>query len=172
MIKYVITLSKNFPATHIRKGEETKFAEQVLAQQKIHTVRANYDLWKKRFEKVEKGLACIVLRQWSEKPYRSKQVDIITLTKENGIGLQKLEFTQLGIFIDDIDSDLTYKELANNDGLSLQDYHAWFKNYPTSPQAVIHFTGKRYANSKTHKGKGSWLMNECREQKKSEAKEM
>ena len=35
--------------------------------------------------------------------------------------------------------------LANNDGLSLQDWREWFKGYDQGkPMAIIHFTDKRY----------------------------
>lgn len=61
MKTYVITLSKTFPAGHHRKGEPTEFEEEFMAGQdmqrvrtfvryiKLHTIRANYALWKKRF---------------------------------------------------------------------------------------------------------------------------
>ena len=61
--KYVITLSQVFPVTHIRKGEQTGFKDKFLAAigkaegkwLKVHTIRANYDLWKKRFDEIEAG---------------------------------------------------------------------------------------------------------------------
>ncbi len=35
--------------------------------------------------------------------------------------------------------------LARNDGLSLEDWEAWFKDYDLSkPMAIIHFTPFRY----------------------------
>jgi hypothetical protein len=38
-----------------------------------------------------------------------------------------------------------YNELSKNDGLSLPDFKAWFKNYDLSePMAIIHFTKFRY----------------------------
>ena len=94
--KYVITLSQVFPVTHIRKGEPTGFKDKFLAAigkaegdwLKLHTIRANYALWLERFDEIEAGKACLCIRQWTGKPYCSKQVEIAVLTKEDGIGSQ------------------------------------------------------------------------------------
>lgn len=160
--KYVITLSQVFPVTHIRKGEPTGFKDQFLAAikhngewRKIHTIRANYELWKKRFEKIEKGEACLCIRQWTGKPYRSKQVEIARLTREDGIGIQKLEIVKeklmsRPIFLGYVDGVLQdgykfFPLLANHDGLSLDDWKEWFKGYDLNkPLVIIHFTNFRY----------------------------
>jgi len=40
---------------------------------------------------------------------------------------------------------VNYLQLANNDGLSAEDFEAWFKGYNLSePMAIIHFTEFRY----------------------------
>ena len=168
MIKYVLTLSQAFPAKHPRKGQPTRFVDRLNnarydtylycydksgAETKRHTIRANYDLWRKRFDKIDKGEACLSIRIWTGKPYASPQREICCLTHKDGIGLQKLEFLKYdpvftgGIWI----SGHTFKEeyilpkLANNDGLPLQDWEAWFKDYDkTKPLAIIHFTSFRY----------------------------
>lgn len=48
MKTHVITLSHSFPATHKRKGEPTNFKEAFLSRSKKHTIRGNYNLWKKK----------------------------------------------------------------------------------------------------------------------------
>lgn len=127
--------------------EATKFHE------KLHTIRANYDLWAKRFEEVERGEACISVRQWTDKPYRSTQIEIAQLTREYGIGLQKLDVIKASEagYIDykllnpKKNKRVTYEELAANDGLTLEDFREWFKDYDTAkPMAIIQFTGFRY----------------------------
>jgi len=149
MIKYILTISKTFPLTHPEGGNETNFEFAILSDTKKHTLRANYDLWKKRFEKIDKGLACLVVRQWTGKPYRSKQKDLFTFTKEvDGIGLQKIEWTNLGIFVDDLQTDLLIKDVAANDGLTEQQFIDWFKGYPVGPIAVIQFGNFRYFGKK------------------------
>lgn len=159
MKTYVLTLSQVFPATHPRKGEPTNFKVSLLnalyihnpnAPIKEHTIRGNYELWRKRFEEIDAGNACLSIREWSGKPYQSKQVEIARLTKADGINLQKLtlkpslnccgtvpgEWHQHGVPED---------TLAKNDGLSYEDWKAWFKNSDFSkPFALIHFTKGGY----------------------------
>lgn len=166
MKTYVITVSRTFPATHERKGEETHFVYKIekglgiksvgnKAKMKIHTIRVNYDLWHKRFDKIEAGEACLSLRYWSGEPYRSKQIEFARLTKEDGIGLQKLNVVEYADEFGDeraayvIDNRanimLLSETIANNDGLSLEDFKEWFKGYDLSkPMAIIHFTDFRY----------------------------
>lgn len=157
MKTYVITLSSHFLANHKRAGEETHFKEKFLLGQgltdydtpsmaKIHTIRANYPLWEKRIKEVQEGRAALSIRQWTGKPYRSKQVEIARLTADNGVGVQKLEFynNTLGLCHIGIVYQRKY-ELAHNDGLSFEDWEEWFKGYDLSkPMAIIHFTKFRY----------------------------
>lgn len=157
MKTYVITLSRHFLANHKRAGEETHFKEKFLLGQglidydtpslaKIHTIRANYPLWEKRIKEVQEGRAALSIRQWTGKPYRSKQVEIAMLTAGNGVGLQKLEFynNTLGLCHIGIVYQRKY-ELAHYDGLSFEDWEEWFKGYDLSePMAIVHFTKFRY----------------------------
>ena len=143
---YVITLSQHFLATHKRAGEPTDFKGKFLNGEKIHTIRANYPLWEKRVKEVQEGRAVLSIRQWTGKPYRSKQVEIAMLTAENDVGVQKLEFynNTLGLCHIGIVYQRKY-ELAHNDGLSFEDGEEWFKGYDLSkPMAIIHFTKFRY----------------------------
>jgi hypothetical protein len=161
IVRYRMPVSVKFPAKHKRSGEPTNFVEKIKASRglvqlngfsKIHTIRANYDLWAKCFEKINKGEAVLELYYWSGKPYNSKSVTICQLGKDDGIGMQKIEFDPKEIlkpFVEDvyinnvsfIDSEL----IAKNDGLSLDDFKEWFKGYDISKQmAIIHFTPFRY----------------------------
>ena len=134
-------ISVAFPA-----GEETHFKEKFLSGEKLHTIRANYPLWEKRIKEVQDGRAILSIRQWTGKPYRSKQVEIATLTAENGVGLQRLEFTDCRLRFPYVGSEWTSMvSLAKNDGLSLNDWVGWFGGYDLSePMAIIHFTKFRY----------------------------
>ena len=176
MITYVITASRTFPATHPRRGEATGFTQKITSQKKLHTIRANYSLWKKRFQKIEAGEACLSLRFWSGKPYRSKQVEFLRLTREDGIGIQKIimrreelpdrilygaQVLEEGQHIWTGDIRRPVDMYARNDGLTPEDFIAWFaptfekarKKYATLADlstamemefAVIHFTKYRY----------------------------
>ena len=153
MKTYVLTLSKVFPKTHARAGEPTEFREKFLKKEKIHTIRANYELWRKRIKEIQAGRAVLSVRQWTGKPYASPQKEIAKLTAEDGVGLQKLEILpnkcafnilnveSRGILCKTLKADI----LARNDGLSLDDWREWFKGYDLSkPMAIIHFTKFRY----------------------------
>lgn len=142
---YVLIVSTQFPKTHSRSGEPTEFIEKILAQVKKHTIRMNYELWRKRAEEINNGKAYLSIRCWSGLPYRSPQVEVVEFSS---IGIQKLEGNILGWFIDDYDSDISSKQLAENDGLNYEDFKSWFPKIPQEPMAILHFTDFRYTNSK------------------------
>lgn len=108
---------------------------------------------------VQAGKAVIELFFWSGSPYNSKhdgskQVVLATLDKASGCGVQKLEFSASGLigmikidddFPENTNGGYPISELAMNDGLSLEDFNAWFKGYDLSkPLAIIQFTKFRY----------------------------
>lgn len=188
MKTYVIILSNTFPKGHSMAGKETYFKEQVLNVlkcydghtiernndeplfingRKIHTIRGNYALWKKRIGEVNRGEACISLREWSGKPYRSQQREIAILTADNGVGLQRLIISRSEWTDKDNDKHFCYwsringkeinlDEIAKNDGFSdVGDYVTWFspdveKQSPDKDGwkhlelVIIHFTKFRY----------------------------
>lgn len=176
MKTYYLTISQTFPATHPRKGEPTGFVDKIqealnyvkyfgiegmqpTKRAKIHTIRGNYNRWNKIFEQIYAGEAFLSLRVWSGKPYRSKMIEIARLTKDDGIGIQRLKFISdrdgchnwWHFSIDgrychyDTKADYVPNELAQNDGLSYKDWQDWFRNYDLSkPLAIIHFTNFRY----------------------------
>ena len=175
MKTYVLILSRTFHAKHPRKGEQTNFDTKLLNAvwrahnmsiglpqygMKLHTIRSNYALWSKRFKQIYEGKAALSIRYWTGKPYHSKQTEICKLTKEDGIGLQRLQFiplnNDLGNFITSIDFrchrmpealNLAH-ELASNDGLTFSDWKEWIfgsiKYNISKPLAIIHFTKFRY----------------------------
>lgn len=151
IVRYRLSVSRYFPKEHKKAGEQTFFAEKILsAIEKIHTIRGNYQLWEKRFEKINLGEAVLELYYWSGKPYNSKCITICQLSKDNGIGIQELEFLGENIF-DAVVWNAENKphvgisELSKNDGLSFDDFEEWFKNCDLSKSlAIIHFTKFRY----------------------------
>ena len=144
-------MSQVFPSTHKRAGKPTGFRDN-LRKSKLHTIRANYNFWRKRFEKIEQGRACLSVREWVGKPYAegSTQREIIRLTREDGIGIEKLWFDRANIYCPMIATDkFNFSQvplhIANNDGLDFDDWFEWFKGYDlTKPMAIIHFTNFRY----------------------------
>jgi len=143
MKTHVLIVSTAFPKTHKRAGDQTGFVEKIRNREKLHTIRANYDLWKKRIDEVNSGVAMLSVRVWTGKPYQSKQKEVFQSIAERGICIQKLE---------DPDSDyatadgtsIDWEDVAQNDGLSFEDFREWFKDAGSEPMAIIHFTDFRY----------------------------
>ena len=166
MKTYVLTVSRNFPKTHSKSGEQTFFKEKLtngLAQLKgdnckIHTIRSNAKLWEKRISEIQKGNAILSIRYWSDKPYNSKQVEICQLDKNSGIGTQLLYFDSVTLcegketpLYATVYEPFKYKfspnlkDLALNDGLSVEDFKEWFKKPSLLGDfVIIHFTSFRY----------------------------
>lgn len=151
---YVLTVSKNFPSYHPKKGENTGFVDMIMNSKKIHTIRGNYELWKKRIDEVNEGKAYISLRYWSDQPYKSKQVEFLKLYK---FGYQSIEWNEHLMFSidgsdwDSLDNIILYNidpihTLSRNDGLSYRDFYNWFKLREPKPFSgiIIHFTDFKY----------------------------
>lgn len=148
MKTFVLTVSKQFPKTHKRAGENTRFVENIkrlfsIESEKIHTIRANYELWSKRAKEINEGKAILSIRYWNDKPYNSKQVEICRLER---IGVEKLEDPTNFVYASIGDKAINWEEIAKNDGLSFEDFCEWFKVRAKKPMAVIHFTDFRYCN--------------------------
>lgn len=159
MKTYVISLSNVFPKGHSQAGKPTNFVHLLgnglhisyenlrHCKHKVHTIRANYEYWKKRIAEVQAGRAVLSVRRWKDKPYRSPQEEIARLTADDGIGIQKLIFcgSLCSFQIDGKQANRYVYDLPNNDGLTVADWEEWFKGYDlTQPMAIIHFTKFRY----------------------------
>jgi hypothetical protein len=142
MKTFILTVSKTFPKKHPRVGKPTGFKSKIKAGTKIHTIRENYEFWEKRIKEVRAGSAVLSIRQWTGSPYRSPQKEFLRLTKDSGIGIQKIICRGRW----EIDGRIIPQtELAAHDGLDEKDFTAWFKAVtPFAPLALIHFTGFRY----------------------------
>lgn len=138
----VLMLSRHYMKTHYRAGQETYFKSKFLRDIKIHTIRMNE---KKHFKDGEE----VSLRQWTGKPYASKQTEIGTATlgiehlrmeAENGdITLCMIAGEKQGIKIH-------WYELAAHDGLYCGDFFDWFfpKGSGSIEADILHFTDFRY----------------------------
>lgn len=94
-------------------------------------------------------LSCNPLSIWTEEDiwssYQSKQVEIARLTAEDGVGIQELKLTDLSRPTTINGQRIELPLLAQNDGLSFNDWFNWFIGYDLSkPLAIIHFTKFRY----------------------------
>lgn len=146
---HYIIISKTFLKGHPRAGEPTGFKEKILRGEKIHTLRSNYEYWKKRIDQVNAGEFLLSLREWKGAPYNSDQVEFLSLGE--GIGIQKTSvqnkiFTHLGKeytcpdIIIEKQSTIDFALFMGNDGFEdLADFSAWFKK-SVIDGALIHFT--------------------------------
>lgn len=140
MKKYVLILSRNFPATHGKAGQCTGFIEQ-FGKTKLHTIRSNFALWAKRADAINKGDAILSVRYWSGKPYKSQQIEFCQLTKVHVQQLQNPTDLQTAR----IDNHcFSWHTVAANDGLSYVDFCDWFKIRQDKPMAIIQFTDFQY----------------------------
>jgi hypothetical protein len=118
-----------------------RFVEPILTGKKIHTIRANYDFWKRH-----DGKECS-FRVWQGKPYRSRQVEFAWRV----IHVQEVYFTR-GVengFWANPQGGIKDAVIAKNDGFfDVADFRQWFHNpkagYATGYYAVLHFTDFRY----------------------------
>lgn len=147
-------LSKMFPRKHISFGKETKFRTKLENKKKIHTIRGNYELWKHNIEKIQNSNFFLSVRQWADKPYRSKQVEIMEF---KNVGYERIsmqydpETRKLKAVINGKQYE-NVKELAKNDGLEWNEFIDWFFGQGTGRTlfqgVIIHFTDFRYNPNK------------------------
>ena len=141
----VLMCARLFPAYHSKKGEPTNFQMKIKGKDKLHTIRAGYEKWKKKIDEVLDGKAVLSVREWSGSPYNSKQNYLFYYNQDDPLGVSKLTKDKDGYLVNDT-IRVTEEELAKNDGLLVQDFREWFKVMPTEPMAIIHLTGFRYEN--------------------------
>lgn len=160
----VLTLSRVFPKTHPNAGEPTRFKERlhntVTGNKgqwcKLHTIRRNYDLWKVNADKMRDGHFVLSVRQWSARPYNSKQTEIERINRPIAVQRIRLYYDHLQdnilAYIDaDHHLDCDIEELAHNDGLTLEQFKDWFFGDARAEHrneifdgVVIHWTNLRY----------------------------
>ena len=90
---YVLLVSKNFMKGHPREGQPTHFREKILEGEKIHTCRANEEYWASICAEVNQNKAVLSLRQWTGKPYASKQEEFMQF---DSLGFQPLDIDECG----------------------------------------------------------------------------
>jgi hypothetical protein len=126
-----------------------RFVTPLLDGRKIHTIRNNYEFWKRHDGKV-----CSI-RIWDGKPYRSKQQDIcqkiihvqpILIYHNETLDGSKIPPMFCGRY-----GRIDTFTLAMNDGffddkrnVCKDDFIDWFYDYPDGKLAVLHFTDYWY----------------------------
>jgi hypothetical protein len=115
----VLTFSQKFPAKHPRAGEPTNFTTSIATGNKGHTIRSG-----KRWKVGERFSA----RVWSDRPYASKQIEFAEIEI---LKIWDFEITASDYLLNGKKLNLTQlKEVANNDGLEVDDFELWFAIHP------------------------------------------
>jgi hypothetical protein len=127
----------------------SRFVTPILDGRKIHTIRKNYEFWKRH-----DGKYCNI-HIWKGKPYRSKQQNIckkiihvqpILIYHNENLDGAKMPPVFLGQH-----GRIDIFSLAMNDGffdenrnVCEDDFIDWFYDYPDGKLAVLHFTDYWY----------------------------
>jgi len=110
---------------------------------KIHTIRQNYEYWKK-FEGKE-----LALFTWEGKPYQKGSKQKVFCVKRL-ISVQEVYMNYYNLFFKSREdcingNEITGDHLAENDGFEKwSDCVKWFCDYPPGELAILHFTDFRY----------------------------
>lgn len=165
-MKAVVTLTKKFFDAHpTLAGKPTGFADMVRNGTKIHTCRQNYEYWKTKVDALKAANGTLCIREWSGRPYRSKQDTIIEIPA-SVVGVERLVLTKGKHHVEPYRHTITYHratvegkevniaELARNDGFdNAIDYTDFFKPLFEDAKdgviemAIIHFTPYRYGSN-------------------------
>jgi hypothetical protein len=146
----VLTFSTKFPKGHPKAGQPTYFVEKVMAcladripNWAMYDSFVQYDWYAYYNCTMPKGHTIRVgsrwkagdmasLRVWSGAPYRSKQIEFAQVEVkrvwafEINDGNFSIDTIQIGSFI----PDCGLQQLANNDGLHVDDFWTWFSIHP------------------------------------------
>ncbi|CAG2532951.1 hypothetical protein MAR621_03145 [Maribacter dokdonensis] len=153
MKKFNITLSKNFLQKHPKEGTPTFFRQSFESGKKKHTIRGNFEYWADIIDQVQKGEAVLQIKEWIDKPYKSKQELIAVLDMDSGIGYQEIHLTNFHTLQSSIDDKYHYihqddASIYYNDGLLYEDFRDWFFSLKSQEThfsgIIIHFTSLRY----------------------------
>ncbi|MGH1338337.1 MAG: hypothetical protein ACRBFS_19615 [Aureispira sp.] len=154
--QYPISLLFKFPKPHQRKGQLTNFITSYHKGTKIHTIRLGYDNWARRIKEIQEGKAVLSVYTWSGTPYKSKQIKCFQLTRHDGVGVERAEWTKCPMrncHLIRLLTDNSFKNIATvapNDGLSESDFLNWFDKTPIGQDlSIIHFTKFRYDHRST-----------------------
>ena len=119
-----------------------------LVPGKIHTIRQNFDFWK-RFEGRE-----VALFTWEGKPYQKgsshdvfcvkRIITVERILKETDGITPGSPFSVYRAPNSEYSVQLLINELALNDGMSEAEFIGWFRDYPDGYMAVLHFTDFQY----------------------------
>lgn len=139
---YQLFVSRSFLSGHKRIGQSTGFKESILNNNKKHTLRQNAKYWITRLNSINEKKGYLSLREWSGSPRHSDAIEFKRLYSCSYELIEKIN----GIWqIKDTKEILNVNVLAQNDGLSVQDFNEWFSFNNYTDIIIIHFTELKYS---------------------------
>lgn len=165
----VLVVSRSFPSGHPKKGQPTYFVEKILnalrfasgslpseMQAMIYryefnggNIERDFDLSIKKVHTIRVGARfkdgdMASLRIWSDKPYRSKQIEFAQVEVKRVIPIKiYINWANFNVYYENTDGRTLRMDLdkvARNDGLSAEDFTSWFNIHPKTKASV--FTGQ------------------------------
>jgi hypothetical protein len=153
----VLTCNRAFPKGHPKAGQPTYFVEKIWACPEVSVLNAgllkeeiiNFQrheyLFQPKHHTIRAGNRFKVgdmasLRVWSDKPYRSKQIEFAQVEVKK---VWSVEITMSHTFWTiQINGKTIYdaEPIAANDGLTLEDFVDWFTVHPKKKEQL--FTGQ------------------------------
>lgn len=143
MKTFILSISKHFFKDHPRAYQSTDFKVKIMNRFKIHTIRVNPDYWINIIIQIIEGIGFLSLRQWVGEPYISKSCEFLKLTKS---GYELINKKDGKWYVTRSNEEINVNVLCRNDGLSFNDFNAWFPLDHYQSLIVIHFTDFRYSN--------------------------
>lgn len=161
----VIIISRTFPATHPRRYEPTFFVEKIWKALQTHGYKEPWNFFnelpglssvinihdyaasKEKYHTIRAGRRWKLgdmasLRVWSGLPYRSKQIAIVPdLMIQKAIDIE-IHFNPFQVVIPTPGKTNQWGMLSNglvaeNDGLSYDDFQNWFDPWKTNRKTLI-----------------------------------
>lgn len=155
----VLTFSRFYPAYHPKKGKPTFFVEKIVnglnqitnagveVHEKVDFNLELYYLCDPKFHTIRAGSRWKVgdwfsPRVWSDKPYRSKQIEFAPPIQVKKVWEVDIEMISCSMIISLPGERIGYRNLiplgdvANNDGLDYRDFMSWFNKTPFTGQII------------------------------------
>lgn len=121
----VLIMSTKYQSGHSKAGRYTHFIAKIEDGEKLHTIRGNYEQWKKCAEQINNGEMVLSLRIWTGRPYGSPMFEVkrIEHLHVQRFDAHKDEGGNWCWYVDGI--RVSAELLAKNDGLNVEDWKEW-----------------------------------------------
>lgn len=118
-------MSTKFVTNHSKAGKYTRFIAKIEDGIKLHTIRGNYEHWKKCEEQINSGKMVLSIRIWTGRPYGSPMFEV---KRMEHLHVQRFDASKgedgaWHWYVDGKEQPASL--LAKNDGLPVDDWQEW-----------------------------------------------